>query len=537
MVAMNKQPWLSIASFVFWSVVFGTACTQAPLYFSNQNQYLLHGAAEAGVGYLEDDWLAQTLDPTPLFSGLVAVVYQYLDPRVLYVLFLLIFGIYFQSMVGIFETLAGKTVTPALRLLFCYLLILTHAALPRLASTHTLGIDYPWYLQCGLAGQYILGAVFQPSVFGTLLVLSIYLFLRDRVMAAVVVACVSLYFHATYVLSAAFLTAGFMCVLWLEGRRRQTVKAGLLALLLAAPVVCLQASTFAPTTEEGFAAAQNILVNLRIPHHSIPAKWLDSVALVQVIWMVLGIVLARGSRLFVVLLLTFLCSLILTLLQVWNDNDTLALLFPWRSSAILVPIATTVILTRLLLPASAWSLRHATLLKSASLAGVATLFVSGLLIQYFELGYRSSEEELALLEYVRTTSRPGETYMLPVQLPKAGSGPKGVISTSFTPAPRRDKDSHLIAVDLQRFRLWTGACIVVDFKSVPYKDYEVLEWLQRLQDCKKLYDLEEWTDGHVDLFLRRYQITHIVTPASKPRDLRTLRKVYEDRYYIVYRIY
>jgi hypothetical protein len=137
MAAMNK-----VLTFLFWSLIFGTACTQAPLYFSNQNQYLLHGAAEAGVGYLEDDWLARTLDPTPLFSGLIAVAYH-LDPRLLHVLYLLIFGIYFQSMLGIFEILSGKGVTHVLRLCFCFLLILTHAALPRLASTHTLGIDYP----------------------------------------------------------------------------------------------------------------------------------------------------------------------------------------------------------------------------------------------------------------------------------------------------------------------------------------------------------------------------------------------------------
>ena len=49
---------------------FALAHTQSPLFFSNQNQYLLHGLADAGYGHLSHDWLANTKDPTPAFSFL-----------------------------------------------------------------------------------------------------------------------------------------------------------------------------------------------------------------------------------------------------------------------------------------------------------------------------------------------------------------------------------------------------------------------------------------------------------------------------------
>ena len=39
----------------------------------------------------------------------------------------------------------------------------------RLISVRVLGIDYPWYFQSGLAGQYALGPGLQPSAFGVLL--------------------------------------------------------------------------------------------------------------------------------------------------------------------------------------------------------------------------------------------------------------------------------------------------------------------------------------------------------------------------------
>ena len=60
-----------VLAFLFWSFVFGVSYTQAPLYYSNQNQYFLHGLAAAGLGDLHQDWLANTKDPTPVFSWIV----------------------------------------------------------------------------------------------------------------------------------------------------------------------------------------------------------------------------------------------------------------------------------------------------------------------------------------------------------------------------------------------------------------------------------------------------------------------------------
>ena len=42
------------------AVGFALAHTQSPLFFSNQNQYLLHGLADAGYGHLSHDWLASS---------------------------------------------------------------------------------------------------------------------------------------------------------------------------------------------------------------------------------------------------------------------------------------------------------------------------------------------------------------------------------------------------------------------------------------------------------------------------------------------
>ena len=62
--------------FVAWSAVFALVYTQLPLFNSNQFQYFLHGMAQAGYGFLSQDWLARTADPTPVFSALVNITFR-----------------------------------------------------------------------------------------------------------------------------------------------------------------------------------------------------------------------------------------------------------------------------------------------------------------------------------------------------------------------------------------------------------------------------------------------------------------------------
>ena len=76
----------SALEFVAWGVLLGLAYGQAPLYTSNQNQYFLHGLAQAGQGLLAEDWLANTTDPTPVFTWLVVATARYL-PRAAFYLY------------------------------------------------------------------------------------------------------------------------------------------------------------------------------------------------------------------------------------------------------------------------------------------------------------------------------------------------------------------------------------------------------------------------------------------------------------------
>ena len=529
-----------VSTFVFWSLLFGIAYTQPPLYYSNQNQYFLHGLAHGGRGFLNEDWLANTADPTPFFSGLVALTSRYLHESFFYLYYIFLLGIYLHALAGIFDHLSGGRATPVTRLGFIALLVALHSALLRWTSAQLFGVDYPWYFQAGVANQYILGAGLQPSVFGVLLVLSISTFLRGRPYLAATWLSLAAVMHSTYLLSAAFLTLAYLYLLWRDQRRRAALLVGLWALLLVSPVVVYNLRTFAPSSPGTFAEAQYQLAHFRIPHHAQITIWLDGIAWAQIGWVVAALYLVRGTRLFVIMLVMCVLSLALTLVQVATGNDTLALLFPWRTSSILVPLATAIFLTRIvqrltaLFPPS--SLLFKRVLQTACVVLLTLAAAGGAYITYFGLGYRINSEERDLLDYIRTNKANGDLYLLPVEVPKLNSGNRGAASKNFTPPPRRNKQKQDISVDLQRFRLFTGAPIYIDFKSIPYKDAEVLQWHQRVFWNHSLYKQPDWNDEKTKDELKRRGITHVVATADRDVRCDALRLVYADKYYRLYRL-
>lgn len=507
---------------------------QAPLYYSNQNQYFLHGLADAGHGLLREDWLANTLDPTPVFSALVSLTARLLHPWAFHVYHAVLVGAYGAALMGLFFVLAGERAARRWPL-FLLLLVGIHSAAARWASYRWLGLDYPWYFQAGVAAQYVLGAMFQPSAFGVLLVVAVGLFAAGRPALAVVGVGLAASVHATYLLPGALLTLGFLTALAVEGRTGKAVALGVLALALVAPVSVSSLLTFGPTTPETFARAQDIVVNFRIPHHSRPDLWLDAVAGLQLAWIAAGAALAGSRRLIVALAVPFVLMLALTGVQVATGSNFLALLFPWRVSAVLVPVATAVLLGRLaLLPAAALDGRA---LRFVGAAGAIGLAAAGVWISAGRLAFQSGDEELAVMEFVRRSKQPGDVYFVPLKVPNLAATVRGAKSSDFQPVATKRADVRLIPLDLQRFRLHSGAPIFVDFKSIPYKDVEVIEWRDRLGVAEKVQaDLRAGRLSAAVAELRRRGVTHLVWPTADEPPLTGLEDLYTDPYYGVYRI-
>jgi hypothetical protein len=93
-----------------------------------------------------------------------------------------------------------------------------------------------------------------------------------------------------------------------------------------------------------------------------------------------------------------------------------------------------------------------------------------------------------------------------------------------------------IPVDLQRFRLLTGAPIYIDFKAPPYAADEVIEWHARMANAERWTKERDWDATGILDEVRSAGITHVVTTTDKDVTCEGLERVYGDESYRVYRV-
>lgn len=514
------------------ALVFAVAHTQPPLYYSNQNQYFLHGLAQAGYGDLSRDWLANTTDPTPFFSTGIELAYP-IGTWTYHAMFFALLLVYFGSLWGIASALPFFPRTVAGQLMFAAGLIAVHAGIVRAGSVAAIGVDYPWYFQAGVANQYLLGAGLQPSVFGVLLLTALAGFMRrDRaeVAGAGAFAGLACVFHSTYLLPAGLLVAGMFVGSRLAGRKRDAIIVGSVPLLCVIPIIALTIVFFGPTDPDRFAEAQRVIAWVRIPHHSDVNRWLDWVAVGQLVWLTGGIVAFRRTPLFIPLVVAGVLSLALTLVQIASGNATLALMFPWRLSAVLVPVST--VAAAACLARLAENQLPTTPLIAGSVLAMGGCVIGAVVVYMNGLAYQETTAEADLVVRAAELRNNGDVYLLPSGFPKAPTS-RGSASSSFVPI----KQSNTPAIfELQRFRLGTGAAVYVDFKSIPYRDDEVLEWHRRVTNSARWYATPDWDTSGVLNEVIAEGLTHVVVPSNTAVESNRLELHLDAVAYRVYRI-
>jgi hypothetical protein len=545
-VRRTRFAGLGVLPALFWAAAFAAACGQPQLYFSNQNQYFLHGLAAAGRGDLVHDWLANTRDPTPVFSTGVAWIYAHVGEWGFYAIYAVLQGVYFISLVALIDAAFGLPRSRPARFVLLTLLVAVGGCATRWASLYVSGtllptylhrplnpIDVPRYLQQGLASQYLLAQGLQPSAFGVLLLASMACFARGRPIVAALFAAAGCAVHATYLVAAALLTVTYLLVLLRNGRWLMAFLVGALTLLAVAPIVLNIHAEFAPTSSEQAAEAQRLMVDVRLPHHAVVSQLWDRSAKWQVAWLAVAILLTIRTWLFALMFIPAVLATLLTLaravpespavmawlgahgvapdmldkLTIWSR--TLALLFPWRISAILIPVATAVVIARLVAALTPYPGRAEWLGWAARLPAAVLLVAAvggGLYITLREPGlvWPTDDRELPALAFVESHRKPGEVYLIPPD-------------------------------ELERFRLATGAAVYADWKAIPYKDVELLEWYRRVERAQQWYAVGDWAAVLADL--RSAGITHIVILASgTPAEAPTLQREFADEAYGVYRL-
>jgi hypothetical protein len=364
------------------------------------------------------------------------------------------------------------------------------------------GGDWEYFFDGGFAGQRLLGTVLQPSSFGVFLLLSIQQFLEDRPYRAVIAAAVAATVHPTYLLSAGILTLAYIVVEIRAGKDyRRAALIGGLALILVLPILAYSTSSFFPTA----ADAREVLVHFRLPAHAIVSEWFGAAAIATATLIGVALYLARGTRLWLVLVISIAVGLTLTLLQLLTGSDALALLFPWRLSTYLVPISVAVLAGWL----SVWLVEHTgprfgRIAPAASIMLIGLSILSGLIWMAVQGLQERIAPENALYEYVRGAGEPDQVYAVPP--------------------------------GLQDFRLVTGSPILADFKSIPYRRGEVINWHDRVRLLQWFYR-DEINCGLMDNFTAEYGVTHMVLgPEQVGQVCPEMSERYNDGHYAVYEL-
>jgi hypothetical protein len=158
--------------------------------------------------------------------------------------------------------------------------------------------------------------------------------------------------------------------------------------------------------------------------------------------------------------------------------------------------------------------------------------LSGVAVMALHLGYREPESENPVLEYVAANKQPGDLYLVPAKFPKPSTA-RGVYSNTFVRPPDANRPGIF---EIARFRLATGVPIIVDFKSIPYRDDEVMEWFRRVSVAERWFANPDWDAAGTLDEITREGITHVVAPASVNLKCSRLELLFDGGAYQVFRI-
>lgn len=506
----QTKPFFSLHWFL-WTLIFAVVYGLEPLFSSNQNQYLLYGMAKAGEGFLAGDWMANTTDPVPLFTAITYLTARFAHPFFFYGYFVFLAGIYFYSVSGI-----ARTIFPAKAYwtsqVFSALFLMMHSSwlgnwLFRLTGKELLDL-----FSNGVARQYALDGYFQPSLFGVLMLLAVYQFLRDKPYHAAVLLAVSASFHSGSLFSAGSLTIAFMLTIYLREKNLATaLKPGILALIMVLPILVYVMLNFNPFGGEPLAEARRIHTEFRTPHHMIISRLGTETFYFRLAIVATALFLLRKTALFSIWAIISTIAVGASILQVLSGSTGLGMLYPWRLSVVLVPVSSAIILAwgiEALAARLPGKLEQVHKLWQYGLSGIVLILVfGGLLHIRGHFNWYEKRDHAALMSFVETHRQPGDAYLVP-----------GLDLNAF-----------------DNFRLESGVPIVVDFKSVPYKDIDTIEWYKRVQNINQFYSAAAIDCELLRTFQNEYKITHVVLPADTDAvSCPALSRIYADEHYSIY---
>jgi hypothetical protein len=161
----------------------------------------------------------------------------------------------------------------------------------------------------------------------------------------------------------------------------------------------------------------------------------------------------------------------------------------------------------------------------------------GIAIPTFKVGFVVNENENAILAHIKTNKTIDDLYLIPVNVPNLAGTTRGSLSSDFKPIGKKTTDSRIVPIEMQRFRLYAQAPLFIDFKSIPYKDEDVLDWHRRLLLAQNWHRrLSESKSPEILDELRAQKISHIVTSTKVDLDQSELELKFSDEHFKLWKI-
>ena len=453
--------------YIFLSFLFALSIGQFA-FFEENHVNLLRALANDEFSKLEDDWLANQIDHTPLFTIISTFIINYTSLIGLNVLHIFLSAICSISIFYICKKNFSNYDFE--KILFFWFLFLFF-------------IFKEKSFAYGVAGQYLLNPAYQPATFGVFILSSLALFLYRRDVLAIIFVILSASIHPTYIIQAFFLICGYLIYFLINKDLKNIFKISLLSIIFILPIVYYLFFNFYISDFQVNFKAQSIMAENRIPHHAMVSSWFSykDLQIILLIFFSLWLMF-KEKRLFIPVSFVVLASIILTIIQYFTSSNFLGLLFPWRSSVYIVPLCSMIVLSKFLF------FLHNKYFTSVSKKSFYLNTFSFFIIIFLSFD--------GILETYNSNISHKKNYSISNMIKK------------------HDKDIKriLIPTNLKQIRLNTKLPIFVDWKSAPFKNNAVIEWYERIKLTNSFYGSSDY-ENQKRLFMNINnieQITHIL---------------------------
>lgn len=448
------------------SILFAITVQQFP-FFKGNSLHLLHAIKNFEFNKLQNDWIANQTTHLPLFTIFNHFLIKFFSTKILYFIHFLLL-----SSCSYFLFLICKTHFQNLK---NYYLSLIWFALFLL-------VYHENSLFGGVAGQDVINEGYQPASFGVLFFIGFYFFLINKNLYAVFFICLAASFHPTYALHSGFLICGMMFFLILKKEFKEFFQVLISYVILILPITIYIMYNFLFLENHIILEGQKILLN-RIPHHANINVWFSYKDLLSIfIYLISLAIIYKNKRIFIPLSIFGFFAIFLSIVEFLVSNNTLALTFPWRTSVILIPLSTTIILSYLI---SKISLENNNL-KSISII-LFILFCSFFFIKnhFIENSNKDFYKKLELVKKIENYYEKIERILIPIHL--------------------------------DYLRMNTGLPIFVDMKYHAFKYDEIIIWQRRVDIAKKFYETKNYDFQKLNLnkIMKIEKISHILIEKDK----------------------